>query len=80
MFIEWLLQHCVTLIVKYTKNKVGKLKDNEGPCECITATTLIKTNFSPDFYLKITFYKFLPLNFQKIITKGKIMHHIINIV
>ena len=80
MFIEWLLQYRETLIVKYTKNKVGKLQDNEVPCECITATTFTKTNFSPDFYLKIIFYEFLQLNFQKIITNGKIMHHIINIV
>ena len=80
MFIEWLLQYRETLIVKYTKNKVGKLQDNEVPCECITAATFTKTNFSPDFYLKIIFYEFSPLNFQKIITKGKIMYHIINIV
>ena len=66
MFIEWLLLYFVKLIGKYSKNEIGELQDCKVPCDCITGTKFIKTNFSPDLVGKYsTFYEVLPLNFRK---------------
>ena len=56
IFSKWLLLYCVKLIFKYTKNEIGELQDYKVPCDCITVTKFIKTNFSPDFYWKIFYF------------------------
>ena len=56
MFIEWLLLYFVKPIGKYNKNEIGELQDCKVPCDCITGTKFIKTNFSPDFCRKIFYF------------------------
>ena len=59
MFTEWLILYYVKVMifctVKYTKNEIGELPDDEVSCDCINVTKLIKTNFSLNLYWKIIY-------------------------
>ena len=41
---------------EYNNNEIREMQDCKVPCDCITGTKFIKTNFSPDFYWKIFYF------------------------